>query len=128
MITGRTPFPYHRRPTNRVVPVGMNYLSDLVVRPGMRKRLWPLCLYRGQKRKTNNDGPVNVAAIEKMIADNPDDFFSAEETKRRLAETMRRVVGKPHTMNMKTGQNLQPPLLSDDELKARGYPCECGFE
>lgn len=38
---------YHRRPTNNVMSVGMNYLSDLVVRPGIRKRLWPLCLYRG---------------------------------------------------------------------------------
>lgn len=38
---------YQARPTNNVMPVGMNYLSDLVVRPGIRKRLWPLCLYRG---------------------------------------------------------------------------------
>lgn len=40
-------FAYRRRPTNRVMQVGMNYLSDLVVRPGMQKRLWPLCLYKG---------------------------------------------------------------------------------
>lgn len=40
-------YAYSRRSTNNVMPVGMNYLSDLVVRPGIRKRLWPLCLYRG---------------------------------------------------------------------------------
>lgn len=39
---------YCARPTNNVMNVGMNYLSDLVVRPGIRKRLWPLLLYRGQ--------------------------------------------------------------------------------
>lgn len=39
--------PYHRGPTNRMMRVGMNYLSNLVVRPGIQKRLWPLCLYRG---------------------------------------------------------------------------------
>jgi hypothetical protein len=39
---------YRRRPTNKVMPVGMNYLSDLVIRPGIEKRLWPLCLYRGR--------------------------------------------------------------------------------
>lgn len=38
---------YARRATNKVMPVGMNYLSELVVKPGIRKRLWPLCLYRG---------------------------------------------------------------------------------
>lgn len=38
---------YRRRPTNKVMPVGMNYLSELVVRPGMKKRMYPLCLYRG---------------------------------------------------------------------------------
>ena len=30
-----------------MMPVGMNYLSELVVRPGMKKRMHPLCLYRG---------------------------------------------------------------------------------
>lgn len=39
---------YRARATNAVMPVGMNYLSELVVRPGMKKRLWPLCLYRGR--------------------------------------------------------------------------------
>lgn len=38
---------YRRSPTNNVMPVGMNYLSELVVRPGMKKRMHPLCLYRG---------------------------------------------------------------------------------
>lgn len=39
---------YRRRPTNKVMPVGMNYLSDLVVRPHMKKRMVPLLMYRGQ--------------------------------------------------------------------------------
>lgn len=38
---------YRARPTRNLMNVGMNSLSDLVVRPGMRKFLWPLCLYRG---------------------------------------------------------------------------------
>lgn len=39
---------YRARATGNLMPVGMNYLSDLIVRPGIRKFLWPLCLYRGQ--------------------------------------------------------------------------------
>lgn len=38
---------YRRRPTNKVMPVGMNYLSDLIVRPGIRAYFRPLLLYRG---------------------------------------------------------------------------------
>lgn len=38
---------YQSRPTGNLMHVGMNQLTDLVVRPGMRKFLWPLCLYRG---------------------------------------------------------------------------------
>lgn len=38
---------YQSRATGNLMPVGMNYLSDLVVRPGIRKFLWPLCLYKG---------------------------------------------------------------------------------
>lgn len=38
---------YQRRATGRLMPVGMNYLSDLIVRPGIQKKLWPLLLYRG---------------------------------------------------------------------------------
>jgi hypothetical protein len=40
-------WPYQRRATGAVMHVGMNYLSELVVRPGIRKYLEPLCLYRG---------------------------------------------------------------------------------
>lgn len=36
--------------------------------------------------------------------------------------------GNPATMNFKTGQNLKPPLLTDKELKRRGYPCDPRFE
>lgn len=39
---------YWARPTGNMMSVGMNYLTELVVRPGIRKFLWPLCLYRGQ--------------------------------------------------------------------------------
>jgi hypothetical protein len=41
-------WPYQRAATGEVMHVGMNYLSELVVRPGIRKYLEPLCLYRGQ--------------------------------------------------------------------------------
>lgn len=56
----------------------------------------------------------------------PDDFFSEEETERRMKEAMRRMCNQPPQMNMTTGQNLQPPFLSEEELKRRGYPCTCG--
>lgn len=39
--------PYNRPATGNLMSVGMNYLSELVVRPGMKKRMHPLCLYRG---------------------------------------------------------------------------------
>lgn len=39
--------PYHRRATGHLMNVGMNYLSELVVRPSMKKHMRPLCLYRG---------------------------------------------------------------------------------
>lgn len=69
-----------------------------------------------------------AASFEKLMADNPDDFFDAEETQRRMDECMSRMGGRPATMNMKTGQNLQAPFLSEAELKRRGYPCDPGFE
>jgi hypothetical protein len=59
---------------------------------------------------------------------NPDDFFSDEETERRMSEAMRRLSGQPRQMNMKTGQNLKAPFLSEADLAARGYPCDPGFE
>lgn len=40
-------WPYTRNPTGTAMNPGMNYLSELVIRPGIRKRLEPLCLYRG---------------------------------------------------------------------------------
>lgn len=79
-------------------------------------------------RKQTNDGPIDYARLEKMIADNPDDFFSAEETERRMAETMRRMCGQGPGMNLKTGQNLKEPFLTEADLKQRGYPCNPGFE
>lgn len=55
--------PYHRRSTNKVMSVGMNYLSDLVIRPGIRKRLWPLCLYRGNVSPGHAHRFWNVALL-----------------------------------------------------------------
>lgn len=56
------------------------------------------------------------------------DFFSPEESDRRMKEAMWRMGGNKALMNMKTGQNLQPPFLSEAELAARGYPCDPSFE
>lgn len=39
---------YRAKATGNLMNVGMNSLTDLVARPGMRKFLWPLCLYRGR--------------------------------------------------------------------------------
>lgn len=71
---------------------------------------------------------TDFSALEKEMAEHPEDWFSPEETDRRMKETFRRLFHKPRTMNMTTGQNLEPPFMSDDELKVRGYPCQCGFE
>lgn len=38
----------NKNATGQVMRPGLNYLSDLIVRPGIEKRLWPLCLYRGR--------------------------------------------------------------------------------
>lgn len=70
----------------------------------------------------------DYAEYERDRAENPNDYFSDEETERRMSEAMSRLCGKPHTMNMKTGQNLQAPFLSEAELIRRGYPCDPGFE
>lgn len=77
--------------------------------------------------KARKESKTDFAYIEKLMADNPDDFFSAEEADRRMTECMRRIGGQSATMNMKTGQNLNAPFLNDEELKARGYPCDAGF-
>lgn len=71
---------------------------------------------------------INYDHIEKKMADHPDDWFSPEESDRRMKEAMRRMFHNGATMNMTTGQNLKEPFLSESELKQRGYPCECGFE
>lgn len=52
--------------------------------------------------------------------------FSEDEMERRMNELIRRMVLDPHrrqkpTFNMETGQNYEPPFLSDDELRRRGY-------
>lgn len=41
---------YHKRPTGKLFPAGMNYLSDLIIRPGIEKTFGPLLLYRGSGR------------------------------------------------------------------------------
>lgn len=40
-------WPYQRYATGAVMRVGMNYLSDLIIRPGIEKKFGPLLLYRG---------------------------------------------------------------------------------
>lgn len=57
-----------------------------------------------------------------------EDTFSPEETSRRMEEMVRRCAGMVPTFDLRTGQNLGEPKLSDDELKARGYPCEPWWE
>jgi len=39
--------PYHWRSTGTATNPGMNYLSDLIIRPGIEKTFGPLLLYRG---------------------------------------------------------------------------------
>lgn len=73
-------------------------------------------------------GPVDTRWLEKDMADHPENYFSEEETERRMSECLRRLGRVPARMNMTTGQNLQEPFLLDEDLKARGYPCACGFE
>lgn len=65
---------YHARPTRNLMNVGMNSLSDLVVRPGIRKFLWPLCLYRGQMNQGHahrlwNYALLMMAAEAETLAD-----------------------------------------------------------
>lgn len=78
------------------------------------------------KRKRKND--IDVAFIEKQRADNPENYFSPEETERRMLEVMRRLGNQSPQINLMTGQNLSPPFLSDKELKERGYPSESEIE
>jgi hypothetical protein len=40
---------YHKKPTGKLFPAGMNYLSDLIIRPGIEKCFGPLLLYRGSQ-------------------------------------------------------------------------------
>lgn len=75
----------------------------------------------------SKDSTIDFSAIQKDMAEHPDDYFSAEETDRRMNGCLRRLSGKPPTMNMRTGQNLKEPLFSDGELRKRGYPCEDGW-
>lgn len=71
---------------------------------------------------------ADPSVIEKRMAEKPDEFFSPEETGRRMTEMMARLDGRPATMNMATGQNLQPPFLTEAELKVRGYPIEAWWQ
>jgi hypothetical protein len=51
--------------------------------------------------------------------------FSEDEMERRMAEVIRRMIRPPRrpkpVFNLETGQNYEPPFLSDDELRRRGY-------
>lgn len=73
-----------------------------------------------------NDGPARFDLLEKDMQENPDNYFPDFEIERRMSESMRRFCHFSPQMNFKTGQNLQPPFLSETELKRRGYPAE-GF-
>lgn len=42
------PTGYRARPTGTAISAGMNYLTDLIVRPGIEKKFGPLLLYRGR--------------------------------------------------------------------------------
>lgn len=57
----KTKRPYLRVATGRTMKAGFNYLSDLIVRPGIEKRLWPLLLYRG------NLGPGRAHRLWNMV-------------------------------------------------------------
>lgn len=54
---------YRARATGRVMRVGLNYLSDLVVRPGIEKRFNPLLLYRGQMNRGHAHRLWNMALL-----------------------------------------------------------------
>lgn len=67
-------FSYRRRPTNNVARVGMNYLSDLVIRPGIEKCFGPLLLYRGRMNRGHahrlwNFALLMMAAEAETLAD-----------------------------------------------------------
>jgi hypothetical protein len=49
-FSGRHVRAYTRPATGNVLNAGFNYLSELIVRPGIEKRLWPVLLYRGGLR------------------------------------------------------------------------------
>lgn len=55
--------PYRRVATGRVINAGFNYLSDLIVRPGIQKFLWPLLLYRGQMNPGHAHRLWNMALL-----------------------------------------------------------------
>lgn len=54
---------YRRPATKRVGRVGMNYLSDLIVRPGIEKKLGPLLLYRGAMNRGHAHRLWNAALM-----------------------------------------------------------------
>ncbi len=65
---------YRRKATGNVMHVGMNYLSELVIRPGIRKYLEPLCLYRGamtpgQAHRLWNFALLMMAAEAETLSD-----------------------------------------------------------
>lgn len=66
--------PYNRPATRTTINAGFNYLSDLIVRPGIQKRLWPLLLYRGsmtpgQAHRMWNMALLMMASEAETLAD-----------------------------------------------------------
>lgn len=55
--------PYVRESTGRVINAGFNYLSDIIVRPGIEKRLWPILLYRGVLNRGQAHRMWNLALL-----------------------------------------------------------------
>lgn len=54
---------YRRRATGTAMPAGMNYLSDLIIRPGIEKQFGPLLLYRGNMNRGHAHRLWNFALL-----------------------------------------------------------------
>lgn len=65
---------YQRPATNTTMSAGMNYLSDLIIRPGIEKTFGPLLLYRGQMNRGHahrfwNGALLMMASEAETLAD-----------------------------------------------------------
>lgn len=65
---------YKKRKTGNLMKPGLNILTELVVRPGIEKKLWPLLQYRGamnqgQAHRFWNFGLLMMAAEAETLAD-----------------------------------------------------------